>query len=387
MARFSSRISWSLQTSRIARAIDSRRGSLHDLTQSNPTDAGLSYPSDRILRALSDPRLLHYDPSAKGLLSARQTVSEYYEGTVTPERILLTASTSEAYSYVFKLLCDPGDAILVPRPSYPLFEFLAQLEAVEVVQYPMHYHQGWYIDLDALAASVTGRTRAVVFVNPNNPTGSFLKAHEYEFLASLCRRHGLALITDEVFADYGFGQDPARVRSVAGRDDVLTFVLSGLSKVSALPQLKLGWIAVGGPQADRGAALERLELIADTFLSVGTPVQYAAVELLAVRFQLQQQIASRTQANLAILKDLARDTPARVLDVEGGWYATLEVPRVRSEEEWVIELIEHYGTLVQPGFFYDFESEAYLILSLLTESDTFAEGARRNILACKGSSA
>lgn len=387
MPRFSSRIGWSLETSRIAQATAARSATLLDLTQSNPTDADLEYPAERILAALRDARSLRYDPSPKGLLSARQTVSAYYGGRVDPDCLLLTASTSEAYSYVFKLLCDPGDQVLVPRPSYPLFEFLAQLECADVVQYPMRYHQGWYIDLEALFAAVTARTRAIVFVNPNNPTGSFLKRHEYEALTGLCRQYGIALITDEVFADFGFGEDEARVRSVAGMNDVLTFVLSGLSKVSALPQMKLGWIAVGGPPAERDGAIERLELIADTFLSVTTPVQYAAPELLAVRFELQRQIAKRTQENLATLRRLASGTSARVLDVEGGWYATLQVPKVRTEEEWVLHLIEQYDTLVQPGFFYDFESEAYLILSLLTEPHIFAEGAKRNILACKGTTA
>ena len=197
----------------------------------------------------------------------------------------------------------------------------------------------------------------------------------------------MSLITDQVFADYAFGEDRSRVRTLAGEDDVLTFALSGLSKVSALPQLKLGWIAVSGPSGERAAALERLELIADTFLSVGTPVQYAAPELLAARFELQRQIVNRTAANLLSLRNLARDTAARVLDVEAGWYAIVEVPKVRTEEEWVLHLIEHYDTLVQPAFFYDFESEAFLVLSLLTHQDIFAEGARRNILACKGTNA
>lgn len=380
MRRFSSRIAWTLAPTELALATERHRRQLLDLTQSNPTDAGLEYPAQKILAAFNDSRSLRYDPSAFGLPSAREAVSQYYGDAVGIGRIVLTASTSEAYSYLFKLLCDPGEEVLVPRPSYPLFEFLAQLEGVSVVQYPMRYSHGWHIDLDALKSAVTERTRAIVFVNPNNPTGSYLKEHEYEFLADL----GVPIIMDEVFRDYGFAPDPERVETVAGRDDVLTFALSGLSKVSALPQMKAGWIVCGGPEAERTEALRRLELIADTFLSVSTPVQYALPELLSRRTDLQQSIQSRCAANLRTLQTLAEDSPARVLQVEGGWYAPLQVPRVRTEEEWVLHLIESQGVLVQPGFFFDFESEAYLILSLLTEPATFKEGASRTILACKG---
>ena len=380
MGRFSSRITWTLAPTDLAQATERNRERLLDLTQSNPTDAGLTYPADRILGALADVRSLRYDPSPFGLLSAREAVSAYYGGTVATGRIMLTASTSEAYSYLFKLLCDPGDQVLVPRPSYPLFDFLAQLEGVAVVQYPMRYSHGWHIDLDALAAAVTDRTRAIVYVNPNNPTGSYLKSAEYDFLARL----GLPMIVDEVFRDYAFGPDDARVDTVAGRDDILNFALSGLSKVCALPQVKAGWIVSGGPEKERTEALRRLELIADTFLSVGTPVQYALPELLSMRTELQTAIIKRCAANLHVLIQAVAESPARVLHAEGGWYATLQVPRVRTEEEWVVHLIEDHGVLVQPGFFYDFESEAYLVLSLLTEPAIFEEGVRRTILACKG---
>ena len=380
MRRFSSRITWSLIPTDLSLAAQRHTGTLLDLTQSNPTAAGISYPSDRILTALNDERSLRYHPSALGLLEAREAVSDYYGGRAPADRILLTASTSEAYSYIFKLLCDPGDQVLVPRPSYPLFDFLAQLEGISAVQYPMRYSGGWHIDLDALASSVTDHTRAIVFVNPNNPTGSYLKSYEYEFLARL----GLPLIVDEVFRDYAFSSDHTRVDTVAGREDVLTFCLSGLSKVSALPQLKAGWIVCGGPEAERAEALDRLELIADTFLSIGTPVQYALPELLAIRTEVQAAIRDRCASNLLFLRRALEDSPAQVLQVEGGWYATIRVPRLRSEEEWVIHLIESQGVLVQPGYFYDFESEAFLILSLLTEPAIFGEGVRRTILACKG---
>jgi alanine-synthesizing transaminase len=378
MGRFSSRISWSLEPNRLSQAIEARRGSVLDLTQSNPTAADISYPDLRIINALADVRSLRYEPTALGLESAREAVSDYYGGWVDIDRILLTASTSEAYSYVFKLLCDPGDRVLVPRPSYPLFEFLAHLECIEVVQYPMHYHAGWYIDTEALASLVDDRTRAIVYVNPNNPTGSYLKQREYEALAS----HGLPLIVDEVFADYALRPDQARIATVSGCKDVLTFALSGLSKVAGLPQMKLGWIVTSGPGCRE--ALQRLELIADTFLSPGAPVQLAAREFLQIGKEVRHEILSRTKRNLDRLRGLSEDSPAQVLDVEGGWYATLQVPSVRTEEEWVLHLIEKHGTLVQPGYFYDFESEAYLILSLLTEPEVFAEGAARTILSTKG---
>jgi aspartate/methionine/tyrosine aminotransferase len=238
----------------------------------------------------------------------------------------------------------------------------------------MHYDGGWYIDTHALEQAITTRTRAVVFVSPNNPTGSFLKQAEHATLARLCVEHGIALIVDEVFADYAFGPDPSRVATTAIRDEALTFTLSGLSKICGLPQVKLGWIVCSGPEADRAPAWQRLELIADTFLSVGTPVQYAAPELLAFRHGIQNQIRARTRDNLAHLHAALSATSARVLHIEAGWYATVHVPRVRSEEDYVLALIEKHGVLVQPGFFYDFESEAFLILSLLTEPEIFRAG-------------
>ena len=380
MARFSTRIHWSLEPNRLAAATSAHSGTLLDLTQSNPTAAGIVYPED-LLDALTDSRALRYDPAPAGIATAREAVSGYYGGTVDPGRIMLTASTSEAYAHIFKLLCDPGDEVLVPRPSYPLFDFLADLEGVRAVQYPLHYTHGWYIDLDALSSAVTDRTRAIVFVNPNNPTGTFLKLQQYEVMSTLCGRYDMALIVDEVFADYPLGPDPLRVPTVSGKNDVLTFTLSGLSKVAGLPQMKLGWIVTGGPQADCEEALKRLELIADTFLSTGTPVQYALPRFLEARTGIRQQISDRTRSNLDLLRTLTSNSPAQLLEPEGSWYATLRVPNTRTGEEWVLRLINEQDVLVQPGFFYDFESEAFLILSLLTERDTFAEGAKRTILA------
>jgi alanine-synthesizing transaminase len=380
---FSKRIHWDLRPNRLSQAIEEkrRRGvSLLDLTESNPTHAGLEYPAEDILRALADPRSLRYDPLPAGLAEARAAVAAWYAAGgryVEPARILLTASTSEAYAYLFKLLADPGDEVLVPRPSYPLFDYLAALESTSVKHYPLVYDHGWAIDFDAVERAVSSRSRAVIVVNPNNPTGSFLKKAELERLVALCVRHGLALISDEVFAAFGFAPNPLRVSSLTDVTEVPTFCMSGLSKIAALPQMKLGWIVAGGPAATRAMAFERLELIADTFLSVATPVQYATARLLDSGAELERQIRARTASNLVHLRKAVAGSPCGVLDVEGGWYATVRVPRTGSEEEWCLELLRQDDVLVQPGFFYDFEAEAFLVLSLLTEPVVFHEGLGR----------
>ncbi len=381
---FSSRLHWDLRPNRLAQVLGAARrqgAEILDLTESNPTHAGFLYPAEQILGSLSDPRGLVYEPEPAGMRAPRAAVEDYYSArgfVVDPSRIFITASTSESYAWLFKLLADAGDEVLVPRPSYPLFEFLAQMELVRVVQYPLVYHDGWAIDLDALKRAAGERTRAIVLVNPNNPTGSFVKRRELEAMITLCAERGLALISDEVFADYRFGADPEREPSLAGIDEVLTFCLSGLSKICGLPQMKLGWIVIGGPAALRSEAVERLELIADTYLSVGTPVQHALPRLIEAGAAVQKQIAARASENLHALQDLVADSsPAQVLKVEGGWYATVRVPRTKTEEQWCIELLEQDNVLVQPGFFYDFESEAYLVLSLLTPVNTFREGVKR----------
>jgi len=380
---FSSRFHWDLHPNRLARLLEEKRragAAVLDLTESNPTRAGFSYPAG-IVETLADPRALTYDPEPSGSLAAREAVCRYYAEAgcaVEPQRVLLTASTSEAYAYLFKLLTDPGGEVLAPRPSYPLFEFLAAMESLRVVSYPLVFHGAWSIDCHALAAAVTERTRAVVVVNPNNPTGSFLKRDELRFLTGLCRERRLALISDEVFADFSFTEDAGRVQTLAGNGTALGFSMSGLSKIAGLPQMKLGWIVISGPAAVASEAKEKLELIADTYLSVGTPVQHAAPRLLELGRQIMSQIAARVRGNLASLKAAIRaESACRILPVEGGWYATLQVPRVRSEEQWALDLLGEDNVLVQPGFFYDFESEAFLVLSLLTEPATFREGCRR----------
>ena len=379
---FSSRLDWDLPPNPLTGLLRSRREAgapILDLTESNPTQAGLAYPEKEIRGALADARWLLYEPAPAGLAAAREAVArEYYAPlgeTVDPSQILLTASTSEAYSYVMKLLVDAGDELLVPQPSYPLFDFLAALESVRVAPYPLVYDHGWSIDLDALAAAVTDRTRAVALVNPNNPTGSFLKRGELERLAVICRERNLAIVSDEVFSDYGFAPDPERVEHVAGRGEVLTFSLSGLSKVAGLPQMKLGWIVTAGPGRER--AIERLELIADTYLSVATPVQHAAFALLRAGREVRAQIRTRTRRNLESLRELLAGSMIRILDVEGGWYATVQAPLVRSGEEWALELLKRRDVLVQPGYFYDFDREGLLVLSLLTPEAAFHEGVSR----------
>jgi alanine-synthesizing transaminase len=379
MRVFSSRLQWDSQPNPLSILLAEKRRSgaaILDLTESNPTRAGLDYPGGELLAALADPRAFRYDPEPRGLLSAREAVSEYYaqrDVEVPASRILLTASTSEAYSYLFKLLADPGDEILVPRPSYPLFDYLAAMESVRVVQYPLRYDGVWHIDFEALASAISPRTRAIVVVNPNNPTGSYLKRAEWERLQTF----GLPTLSDEVFSDFAFAPSADRVATLAGSSDALTFSMSGLSKIAGLPQMKLGWIVVGGP--GHAAVLDGLEWIADTFLSVATPVQWALPRILSASVAVQEQIRRRTRGNLEVVMQCASaaGSPCRCLHAEGGWYAVLEVPRIRTEEEWALGLLADRDVLVQPGYFYDFEAEAFLVVSLLTPPAIFAEGLRR----------
>jgi alanine-synthesizing transaminase len=379
---FSSRFHWDTRPNRLTRLLAEKRASgrhVLDLTQSNPTRAGLSYDPS-IPATLAAPEGLEYDPSPAGSPAAREAVSAYYAArgiAAEPGRILMTASTSEGYAYLFKLLCDPGAEVLVPRPSYPLFEFLATMESVSVRQYPLAYHGRWSIDIDHLAHEVTARTRAVVVVNPNNPTGSYLKQDELEAIARLCRDRGMALISDEVFSDYDFAPDSRRARTVSAVGDCLAFAMSGLSKVAGLPQMKLGWIVAAGPDSLREDAVAKLEWIADTYLSVSTPVQCAAAALIRAGRQVQQQIRVRTRKNLEWLRGAVAQSALEILHLEGGWYAVVRVPRVRTEEEWVVELLRLHDVLIQPGFFYDFDSEAFLVVSLLTEDSVFREGILR----------
>jgi len=375
--RFSSRLAWHSSPNRLSRLLTEkrRRGDrILDLTESNPTNALLQYP-DEILEAFRDADILRYTPEPAGMRSAREAVAA--DCNVHPDRVFLTASTSEAYSYLFKLLADPGDEVLVPQPSYPLFEYLASLESVSVAHYPLHYNGTWSIDFESLQTAATSRTRAVVVVNPNNPTGSFLKRGEAERLIALCAARGLAIISDEVFASYEFGSGPDRVTTLLEAEHVLTFCLGGLSKLCGMPQMKLGWMLLGGPAEARAKAFERLEWISDTYLSIGAPVQCAAHALLDAGRAVRGQIASRTAQNLAELRTMLEGSACDLLHVEGGWCAPLRVPRVRTEEEWCLQLLQTDDVLVQPGYFYDFESDAFLVLSLLTPPEVFSGGVQR----------
>lgn len=351
-----------------------------DLTVSNPTRAEIVYP-DTLLQALASPAGLRYEPAPFGLASAREAVATDFSRRgldVPASRIVLTASTSEAYGLLFKLLCDPGDRILVPRPSYPLFDYLSRLDAVSAVPYDLEYHGVWTIDVEALARRAEEGARAILVVSPNNPTGSWLRQDDFDRLLDLCAARNIAIIGDEVFADYPLDADSTRVSSVLAQDRVLTFGLGGLSKSVGLPQVKLGWIGVRGPGATVDEALARLEIICDTYLSVSTPVQHAAASLLSAGAIVREQIHARVSANYSALHDLAAAHPAcRVLRAEGGWYAVVQVPATRSEERLVLDLLRRRHVLVHPGYFFDFPREAFLVVSLLPPGEAFVEAARR----------
>jgi alanine-synthesizing transaminase len=417
---FSDRTNWKLAQNRFTVALEEVRAggaNILDLTVSNPTRVGLHYDEKAILGALASPRALDYDPQSKGLREAREAVAGYYRGSrgtgegdvasnvstrgieVDPERVVLTTSTSEGYSFVFRLLCNAGDELLVPKPSYPLFEFLADLQDVRLVPHPLIYDHGWQMDFSSLEQAVTERTRGVVVVHPNNPTGSYMKDGEAAMLNSFCREHGLAVIADEVFLDYRLDGDARTGNSHAGtaalgrpversstplsasfaaNQDVLTFTLSGLSKVVALPQMKVAWVVTSGPREMAATAMGRLEVIADTYLSMNAPIQWATPALLEQRENIQGQVLERVEGNLAELdRQLAGQNACSRLSVEGGWYVVLRVPVTRSDEELAIELVRERSVLVHPGHFYDFESDGYLVLSLITIDAEFANGISR----------
>jgi aspartate/methionine/tyrosine aminotransferase len=386
----SSRLPPDLAPNAIARAVEARRASrrgLLDLTESNPTRVGLPYPQD-LLVPLADAASLTYDPQPLGLTVARQAVAQDYVRRghrVDADRIALTSSTSEAYALLFKLFCDPGDQVLVPRPSYPLFDHLTRLEAVEAVSYALDYHGAWRIDLDAVHCALTARTRALLIVSPNNPTGSFLHREDLAALVEVCRTHGLALIGDEVFVDYPL--DPAPdAASVLDQDEVIACALGGLSKSCGLPQAKLGWVVWAGPAVDVSATLASYEIIADSYLSVSTPVQSAAPALLTRAAPVRAELQRRIARNLQALRDACAEWPAAtVLRTEAGWSAVVQVPAVRPEEDLVVTLVTEDGVLVHPGFFFDFPREAFLVLSLIVAPVDFDAGVPRVLARACGS--
>lgn len=378
---FSDRVPGDLAANRLsaaAAALRARGERIIDLTESNPTRAGFAYPP-AILAPLADPRGLRYEPHPRGLASAREAVAADYARRNTGvgiDRIVLTASSSEAYGLLFKLLADPGDDVLVPRPGYPLFEHLTRFDAVHARSYDLDYHGTWQIDFETVERALSPRTRAILIVSPNNPTGSFVKQSELERLAAICGPRGIALIADEVFADYVLDAEAAQgAGRVLDRDDVLVFAIGGLSKSVGLPQVKLGWIAVSGPPALVNAAIDRLEFIADTYLSVSTPVQAAAPELFASGAAVRAQISDRVTRNYGSLIERASRVPScRVLRSEGGWYAVLQVPSLRPEEDLVLELLRQDHVLTHPGYFFDFTRESFLVASLLPAELVFDAG-------------
>jgi aspartate/methionine/tyrosine aminotransferase len=395
---FARRTEWNLAANRYSLAVEQARSSgraLLDLTASNPTAVKLHYEDERILRALQHPRALEYEPASKGIHAAREAVADYYAAwgvALSTERIILTVSTSEAYSYCFRLLCDPGDEVLVPQPSYPLFEFLADIQDVKLVPYELVYDHGWQIEFESLRRAITPRSRAIMVVHPNNPTGHFTRHWELERLNALCREHELALVADEVFLDYGIntglddGIDSAIASepplSFAANDAALTFTLSGLSKICALPQIKVAWIAASGPPELVHAALERLDVIADTYLSPNAPVQWAVAELLATREAIQRQLRQRVQRNLRELDaQLAKAKMTTRLEFDAGWYAVLRTPSTRSDEETAIALLEQESVLIHPGHFFDFPGTGYLVASLIAPEEDFREGIARVLRA------
>jgi len=383
---FAERTNWNLAGNRLSEALARHRAGgkrLYDLTASNPTECGFDYETETILGALRNPAALRYEPNPKGLEVARLAVTEYYSArgaAVSAEDIVLTTSTSEAYSFVFRLLCNPGDELLIPAPSYPLFGFLADIQDVKLVRYPLVYDHGWQIDFHSLQQAITPRTRGVIVVNPNNPTGHFVKEKELAKLNELCAARGMALIADEVFLD--FALDDGRLVTLAGNAGALTFAMSGLSKIAGLPQMKMAWVIASGPGELKRQALERLEVIADTYLSPNAPVQLATPALLQQRHGFQKQVMERMRKNLAELdRQLAGQKTCSRLEVEGGWYAVLRVPATGSDEDLAIELLTKDDVYVHPGHFFDFGAEGHLVVSLLAREEEFAKGIGRVLSA------
>jgi alanine-synthesizing transaminase len=385
---FADRTNWNLEANRLSAALARHRAegkSLLDLTVSNPTECGFAYNDEAILRALSQSEALEYHPDPRGLPSARLAIAAYYRErgeNISPEDLILATSTSEAYSFLFRLLCNPGDDVLVPSPSYPLFEFLADVQDVNLSRYPLVYDHGWQIDFPALERTITPRTRAIIVVHPNNPTGHFVSSAGREKLCGICSSRQIALIADEVFLDFDLAHK--NPRSFAANSCALTFSLSGLSKICGLPQMKVSWMVCSGPEALKSQALARLEVISDSYLSMNTPIQLAIAAMLEQRRGFQQQLLERARANLSELDaQLCGQKSCSRLAAEGGWNVILRVPATRPDEDLAIDLLAAEGVYVHPGHFYNFPHEGRLVLSLLTEKENFSEGVRRLLSFCE----
>ena len=382
---FAKRTNWNLGVNRLSAALAAHRAAgkpLIDMTASNPTECGFQYDEEAILNALRNPEALTYEPNPRGLEVARSAVAEYYaehRAAISIEDIFLTTSTSEAYSYVFRTICDPEDELLIPEPSYPLFEFLADIQDVRLARYPLVYDYGWQIDFRALENAITPRTRGVIVVHPNNPTGHFCKPGEMRKLNEICAKREIALIADEVFLDFALKEtQPATFAANAG---ALTFTMSGLSKICGLPQMKAAWLIVSGPDPRKPEALARLEVIADTYLSMNAPIQWAMPVLLKQREVFQSQVLARVRENLSELdKQLAVQKSCSRLEVEGGWNAVIRVPVKAADEDLAIELLESKGVYVHPGHFYDFLSEGFVVVSLITPENEFSAGLKQLLL-------
>jgi alanine-synthesizing transaminase len=378
---FAKRTNWNLETNRLSAALAAHRAAgkpLIDLTNSNPTECGFAYDEQAILGALGNPASLKYEPNPRGLAVARGAVARYYEergAVVSSDDIFLTTSTSEAYSYVFRTLCNPDDEVLIPEPSYPLFEFLADIQDVRLVRYPLLYDHGWQIDFHNVKQSFTSRTRAIIVVNPNNPTGNYCKPEEMRKLNEICAEQGVAIIADEVFLDFALGGD--RQATFASNSGALTFTMSGISKICGLPQMKAAWLVVSGPESLKKEAVARLEVIADTYLSMNAAIQWALPTLLGQRREFQKQVIARVKENLAELdRQLAGQKSCGRLEVEGGWNAVIRVPATGSDEELALELLAAEGVYVHPGHFYDFPAEGFVVVSLISPIGEFARGIR-----------
>lgn len=388
---FSARTSWNREQNPLALLLENlrkERKTVFDLTISNPTECGIQYPVKEIISAFNKPEIAKYKPDPRGLFFARQTIKQYYLNhsvSVKEENIFLTASTSESYSLLFTLLCNPGESILAPRPSYPLFEYLAQITGVSLKYYPLRYMGGWEIDLEALKQSISSSTKAIILIHPHNPTGMFLKKQTFEEIISIANRHQITLIVDEVFLDFQLVQNEDGMSTTVNTSDVLTFTLSGISKSLGLPQLKLGWIVISGNEKFTHEVGERLEILLDTYLSVNTPVQLALPELSWCGESIRKGILERIKSNYVYVKEFFSNSnnkksyPCSVLESEGGWYCIIKVPRTQTAEAWAIELLKKHNILVYPGYFYDFDDDGFLVLSLLTEDSTFQNSL--NILA------